>query len=225
MTNDKYNMDIGYYNIFMTFIKCVKSNDDRIHIYNIYSSKIKDNKIKILMKGFVNTNNNNYCIGVREFINLISKFNKFKYRDDVHELVSYIFKRTVDQIQRNTVIKIIGYMSPKKLNVENKIISVNGNNYIEKACPHCNKKVKSTKNTTYIICGYSDTGFDWEGCGRDWCFRCGLKLCKSWYVNELFVHNNRFHDDKCCKLCAYKNNENYKDTYCKCKKIYVNHRI
>ena len=49
-------------------------------------------------------------------------------------------------------------------------------------CPHCMHVNIINERTTYSICGYNDImiGYDWEGCGRDWCVTCGKKLCKKW---------------------------------------------
>lgn len=89
-----------------------------------------------------------------------------------------------------------------------------------KKCPHCYKLVESQIDTEYIICGYSEKGYNWEGCGNDWCFKCGKKLCKNWFTNELFNISNRYHDSKCCYKHSIKQNNNY-DDYCKCTNLQV----
>jgi len=211
--------DEYYYYIFSLFIKSLNSNEDREQIFNLYSPKIRDENLRLIMSKFVVNNMRNFAIGVVEFMDILTKFKNYKYRDDVRDLVSYIFKRTVDPVQRDTIIRIVGNMPPKSLNT-----NVITNNIIERECPHCSKKVKSDASTTYVICGYSETGLDWQGCARDWCFRCGKKLCKSWYVNELFVSNNRYHDERCCRQYAEKNGLD-PETFCCCSKIYVNHRV
>ena len=77
----------------------------------------------------------------------------------------------------------------------------------------------------YIICGYSSNrGFDWKGCGNDWCFLCGKKLCKSWNVDRLYSKINRFHDDRCCKIHSLKTNSNYLTDYCQCNNFYVSRK-
>jgi len=94
-----------------------------------------------------------------------------------------------------------------------------------KCCPHCQKMTKANKDTTYVVCGYTDKGYDWEGCQKDWCFRCGKKLCKNWYADDLCSEQNRYHNRRCCKLQAYKNHESYAQNYCDCDKMHVNHII
>lgn len=91
-------------------------------------------------------------------------------------------------------------------------------NHITKHCPHCDNSCKGTIETAYIICGYDDhlNGFNWKGCGRDWCFVCGKKLCKQWNENELYTDEQRNHNKECCKRIAKKNNENYEENYCQC---------
>ena len=64
-----------------------------------------------------------------------------------------------------------------------------------------------------------------NGCGKDWCFRCGKKLCKSWFVDDLFNPENCFHTIKCCMLDAELKEENYYKTYCRCSTIHVEHNI
>ena len=44
-------------------------------------------------------------------------------------------------------------------------------------------------NIEYVICGYinSNKGYDWNGCGKDWCAKCNKMLCKSWDLNQLWA--------------------------------------
>ena len=212
-------LDNKKYKEYRLLINSVTSNDDIEYIYNLYSKQIKNPYIKYLMKSYTNSFYNNYSIGIREFMNILDKFKDFKYRDDARDLIRTIFKRTINETQRNTIIRIIGRLPPKTIAVT----KISGKK-THKKCPHCQKFTESTIDSTYVICGYTERGFDLDGCGKDWCFRCGKKLCKSWYVHELFIHDNRYHNDKCCKLAAYRNNENRK-MYCRCKNIYINHRI
>lgn len=95
--------------------------------------------------------------------------------------------------------------------------------YIRKSCPNCSFKYIGNGLTTYVICGLEDekNGFNWDGCGKDWCFKCEKKLCKSWTNDKLFLSINRYHDANCCRMYAELNNEDY-NNYCKCKNIYVN---
>ena len=50
-------------------------------------------------------------------------------------------------------------------------------------------------DTDYAICGYNEEtneGYDWNGCGCDWCFKCGKILCKKWQANDLFILTNTY---------------------------------
>ena len=91
-------------------------------------------------------------------------------------------------------------------------------NYLSKNCPHCSNNCKGSIDTTYIICDYDDplVGFKWNGCGKDWCFFCGKKLCKQWNEDKLYNDENRIHNKECCKKMAKKNGENYEEQYCQC---------
>ena len=69
-------------------------------------------------------------------------------------------------------------------------------------CPHCNNKNYGSIGSPYMICGYTPRGFDWKGCGKDWCFRCEKLLCKKWEINSLHFELNRIHTDECCSKHA-----------------------
>ena len=166
------------------------------------------------MNSYKDSFHNNYSIGTKEFMDILNKFNKFQYRDDARDLIRKIFKRTINETQRNTIIRIIGSLPPKTITVP----KLSGKK-VHKKCPHCQKQTELNIDSTYVICGYTDKGFDLDGCGKDWCFRCEKKLCKSWYVHELFIHDNQYHNDKCCKLMAYKKNESRKKYNAKYKKM------
>lgn len=149
-------------------------------------------------------------------------FNKFKiyldiidfiyYQNDASLIMEDIELNYNDSTQINTLKKIIRNKPMKSSNHGKKIII----NY--KNCPHCGLKNIGKSDTTYIICGYSSNkGFDWKGCGHDWCFSCGKKLCKTWTNNMLFNPQNRFHDEKCCKHYAQSIGDQYPDNYCICQ--------
>ena len=213
------------YKILSVSMTC---KDDIQQLIDIYASKINSKALVRILDNDICSHRNNYTIGVDEFMNLLDKLGNYIYRDDARGLVEKIFKRTVDLIQRNSVIRIISRKPPKSNIISNKTINSKHRHHadmIDKNCPHCGKSSKQSSSSTYVICGYNDRGFDWVGCGNDWCFRCGKKLCKTWYNNDLFIKTNRFHNEKCCKVMAYKNNESYNKLYCKCSKIYINHRI
>ncbi|ARF10303.1 hypothetical protein Hokovirus_1_182 [Hokovirus HKV1] len=111
----------------------------------------------------------------------------------------------LDQIQINTLDRIF----------KTKNIEINFSNDIHKlvkCCPHCNYPTYGLATTKKIICDYNN------GCGNDWCFDCGKKLCKNWSKNSLYNPNNNFHNNGCCKLAAKKSGEDYYENYCLCYK-------
>ena len=205
------------YNLFTEFRdKLLKSTDysESEDILNEYSKKT-DNKIeKNLIKSFRNRNNNlkTNKIDYKKFCNYLN-FIDTAHNDDVLELYKKVIDM-VDQSQINTLKRII---KNKKMNHKYTSSYKNTNITLYKSCPHCENISFDNKNATYIICGYNTKrGFDWKGCGWDWCFRCGKKLCKSWDLNKLFNIQNRFHNNECCRNHANKLKENYSEEYCQC---------
>jgi hypothetical protein len=141
------------------------------------------------------------------YLNILSMLTQY---NDAETLINDLQKNVTDIVQLNTFKRLL----------RNKSNNYNKNNNA-KHCPHCNQLNFNETNTSYIICGYSNRGYDWKGCGRDWCFACGKKLCKSWNHNLLFNKLNRHHDSKCCKNNAHNNGEDYENKYCMCKNDYV----
>ena len=151
---------------------------------------------------------------------VLYKLDKIKYRDECRKHIKDIFDHTDDDIQKISIMRIISTKPPKNVNsntINKKSIKLSKN------CPHCEKTYTTYDHITYCICGYNEKGYDWDGCTRDWCFRCGKKLCKSWDKNQLFNTNNRYHNS-CCKLSAIKNKESISN-YCSCSKAHVEHKI
>ena len=143
------------------------------------------------------------------YLNMISSL---YYKEDALLILADIETMTLDKSQVHTLRKIIQRKPDKPLNLSSMVSCT-------KPCPHCGKSNSGSNCQKYIICGYTLRGFNWEGCGKDWCFKCGKKLCKSWDKNELYNLNNRQHNGKCCKHHAQKNNNKYPDDYCMCDKL------
>jgi hypothetical protein len=133
------------------------------------------------------------------YINIVENI---KYKDDTDDLIEDMQKYTCDVAQINTIRRII-FNKPTKYNC---LIDVKNNlkTKMSKNCPHCYQIHHGDSDLEYVICGYTNKGFDWKGCGYDWCFQCGKKLCK------------------CCKFHAVKTNGIYPDDYCTCTNNYVN---
>ena len=153
------------------------------------------------------------------------------YRNDALHIFDDIQKNITDVAQLNVLKRMINLKHLKKIN--NIMESIGKNNYevnnnnsyscsSSKKCPHCSKLLFKNDKNSYVICGYTSKGFDWKGCGRDWCFDCGKKLCKKWSLDMLFNRLNRYHDSKCCKYYAMKTDDSYQGNFCMCASENVN---
>lgn len=147
----------------------------------------------------------------------IDKFNVYLnivdnmyYSNDAKIVINDLVALQIDDIQVATLNRLI---KNKPLR-ENIIYNVTNT----KSCPHCGHENNSPVSGKYIICGYTLMGYDWMGCGRDWCFDCGKKLCKKWLDDMLHNKTNRVHDNKCCKYYAHRNNMSYTNSFCQCDK-------
>lgn len=219
--------DQHYYNIFLNFSKALNNISDIKHLFDVYSGKVKNKMLIKIMESMVRKKAI-LSIGFEDFVDILELINKCSYRDDAKNMVIETLKRTADISQRNSLIRIFNskpirphIVSMKEFRDSTK----SSDEMIEKPCPHCGKKKTLDKDATYAICGYDRNGFDWDGCQHDWCFRCGKKLCKSWHIDQLFNSNNRYHNERCCKSYAYKQGQHYKEYYCQCSKVYVDHKL
>lgn len=142
-------------------------------------------------------------------------------RDDALALISKLSDKTLDDVYKKTLERIAYRKNYKKL--EAKRIDTTPN--VSKKCPHCGHVLNMTENTQYVICGYHNpnVGYDWNGCGRDWCFQCEKKLCKRWEVDALHLRINRHHDGDCCEKHAQDNGNKYPDDYCQCNNMNILH--
>lgn len=187
------------YELIKKMITGCKTKMDAINLGN--ELKLIHNKIFL---NIINSYefNNDYADN-KNFMHLLDECNKCDYIEDIKFLLMNYDKK-IDDIQLKTIDYIINSKEHKLTNTT----------FIEKHCPHCNNKVLRDVRTTYIVCGYpSDNTF--SGCGRDWCFKCGKKLCKKWESDQLYIETNQFHDGECCKTYAEQNSLNYED-FCKC---------
>ncbi len=150
---------------------------------------------------------NTIQIEFNKFIEYLDILDKFEYKNEAYKFINSIVNQTNDDAQLST-FKII--MNNK---LQDNIIKQNK----KCICPHCNKKNNINNGDDYVICGYTNKGFDWYGCGKDFCNICSKKLCKQWGTDTLFNKYNRVHTDKCCKKHAIKIGEDYLKEYCQCK--------
>ena len=190
-----------------------------IDIYNDYVTKTNDSTTHKLMKSIIDENKYKKKMSRDELFRLIDKINGIQFRDDCIDILNNIFLYTHDNAQINTVKRIINMkqMKPDLVPLSNLRSIQKKEKEVSKPCPHCGMMKTDSADAVYVICGYGTKGFDWKGCGFDWCFDCGKKLCKCWNVNLLYNLKNRFHNNKCCKGHALKTGSNYPDEYCQCR--------
>lgn len=181
---------------------------------------IVDNDKKQLLLGIIDGKNNEISFDFKTMENIIMRLNKYKWREDILENIPEIMNKTNNLAQISTFTRIANMKDIKPVDIpERKIIK---RDLLEtKKCPHCDHICKESILTEYVICGYGVYGFDWNGCGKDWCFKCGKILCKSWEHDMLFIEENRIHDNQCCKKHAMATNKDYLDDYCHCSNNFV----
>jgi hypothetical protein len=203
-------------NIYETFdkfkihLKDITIYSKAIDAYNNFSSEASDNKEYKLIESMLNENNYRKKIDDKQFYNLIISANNTEHKEDLDIIVNEIKENTDDLIQLDTITRLVNTRSLKYNNIKFQ------KRFIAKKCPHCDMSTDCSSDTYYIICGCGKQGFDWKGCGYDWCFNCEKKLCKSWTQNHLFNTVNRHHDDKCCKKHALETDGDYFSDYCQC---------
>ena len=211
------NNNKNKYNEFDNILSGCKTIVDAYYFGDIY---IKSNpEMNTLVKSMINGKKYDKSINFSNMITCINSINKYVYKDEIMEIADNYMKQTNDIIQLKTIKR---FLSKKQ-------IRKNITNYPHvKKCPHCNYKETNINNhkLSYVICGYinENKGYDWVGCGKDWCYTCCKKLCKNWSDDKLYELSNRFHDCNCCLYKASVNNENYLDTYCQCSNKYVDRK-
>ncbi|AYV78249.1 MAG: hypothetical protein Edafosvirus7_41 [Edafosvirus sp.] len=151
----------------------------------------------------------------KKMIEILKELDECKYREDTKEIVDNFLKKITDITQIKTIMKIV-HSKPMMPHITQKQMKEKVQELITKKCPHCGHKCSLSKDNDYVVCGYLDNGYDWKGCTKDWCFKCGKMLCKSWENDQLFLSINRVHDEKCCKKHANGSGKKYPDDYCQC---------
>jgi hypothetical protein len=163
-------------------------------IYNKYNAEMKS-----LVSSMINGKRYEQVIDLKTMSSTLETLNNCVYREDAEEIIA-----------KNKQMRPVN--KPKvDPPVEKKIC-------VTKNCPHCSRECKNDINVEYTICGYNDphVGYDLQGCTKDWCFKCGKMLCKSWGSDELFLPMNRYHNSECCKIHAKENSKQYLEEYCQC---------
>lgn len=227
MNKYNYNKDISYFNIFKDLFNKNSHYQDIIDTYNKIKVNIDDINERRLIESLVNNDDGlSKYIPYNKFLKYLSDLNAIQFRNDTDTLKDIILCQTQDKSQINAVERIISRKpykpTFKKLkdirnnNNDNDIEYVKKNKSIAKNCPHCGRKCIRDKNASYVICGYTKLGYDWKGCGKDWCFKCNKILCKNWHIDHLYDTKNRIHTTKCCNEHSIKFNKKYPDDYCLC---------
>lgn len=215
------------YNEFKHILLGCKNSLDANYFADAYIKK--NPEVRKLIIGMVNGKKYTCCKDFRLMQKIMKECNNCEYYEDAINVIKEYFpnkEKDTNNVQYRTLMRIAE--SKKHINFnENSAKTLfmrkNKPGIITKNCPHCSKPYTGNNETTYVICGYHDTqyGYDWKGCGNDWCFSCGKMLCKSWDENKLFVEPNRIHNGECCKRHAQTHKKIYMEDYCHCNNKYV----
>jgi len=223
------------YNQFKNILSGCRTIPDAYHFTELYSNIYPN--MKDIYYSMTNGKRYHKIFDFKSMIDLLNDINRCNTYEEAIDKYNNAIKKTDDIIQNKTLARLLSSKphsvitsnTHNLLNLPIKSMSQYNNKYhmVKKNCPHCNHECEANKNTTYIICGYADIhiGYDWEGCGHDWCFSCGKKLCKKWDGNKLFVEQNKKHDAFCCKHHADKHNVEYEKYYCMCDNEFVDRKI
>lgn len=213
-------IDKNKYNEFTDILSGCRTILDAYHFAEKYGKS--NPEMKVLISSMINGKRYEQVLDFKTMKSAMELIDSVDYKDDAEEIIERYEKMSTDIVQiralkriaKNKLLRPLGKPKSGMTNIE-----INEEDQmIIKKCPHCTHDCKSNLNTDYIICGYTDPhkGYDWNGCGKDWCFKCGKMLCKTWEPNKLYIELNRCHDNECCKSHAKQNNKQYPEDYCQC---------
>lgn len=191
--------------------------------YLILDTCILNENEKLMILQLINLKKQDKCFDYITMKSILKEIEEIQFRDDAQIYANNFIEKTDDIVQIKTITRLINNKSPKPQEIyrldwkDQYNIGDYVEQKIEKKCPHCNHINRARKSTGYIICGYGDNGYDWEGCGKDWCFKCNKILCKTWDIDMLFIEKNRIHDNECCKRHAVIHNMKWPENYCHCR--------
>jgi len=213
----KQNIQQNKINEYKNIIINSKTYNDSLQNYESIKKVCGDKNINKLLDSYINQKRYYKSMDNDKFFLYLNIIDGIYFKNDAEEILTDIKTQTENIAQINTLERLINKKPPKLLSIlpENKIVT--------KYCPHCNNKATYSSDIIYVVCGYTVRGYDWKGCGRDWCFQCNKRLCKSWNIDMLYNIYNRKHTIKCCKTNAQKLNLNYKNDYCQCNNKFVQH--
>jgi len=196
--------------------KIIQAHDyqDAKSIVEIALAMTSNNIEKKIINSLIFQSRYNKKMELEKFMLYMDILVNMKYYNDAQLIIGDIEMHINDNVQLNTLKRIIK-------NKPNRNIGYNEDIIKYKDCPHCGRRRHGSDDICYVICGYTNRGYDWKGCGKDWCFKCGKKLCKNWNLDMLFNKINRIHDGKCCKAHANKYRIAYDGNYCECSNEFV----
>jgi hypothetical protein len=188
---------------------------DAMHFGNQYIEKYPH--MKSLILSYMNGKRYRDIVDIKTKQNALNDVIMCETQDEALAVLSKHIEKTTDDVYRKTLERIAYKKYYRKTDRKQKNIQHN----ISKKCPHCSHIVNMPDTTQYIICGYTNPviGYDWNGCGGDWCFQCNKMLCKKWEIDNLHLEMNRHHDDECCASHAKANGYRFPDDYCQCNNI------
>lgn len=207
------------FNWFFDKICNIKDYSKAVKMYEIYQFDILDDLQRQLARSLIYKSRFCRKVPPHDFKSYIDYAARINDPVKAQELINEIHNLTEDPAQINTMLRILrkkvpfsdlSFILPKDYRAQE----------IIKKCPHCGTPRVDNANTDYVICGYGDNkrGYDWKGCGHDWCFQCGKKLCKMWNKDKLNIQFNQYHDDRCCRNYALIKGADYDDDFCHCYK-------
>jgi hypothetical protein len=213
-------IDEDKYREFKYIISGCRTLFDAIYFGDLYTKRHPE--MKELVNNIINGKRYEKILCFKNMKMLSEKILEEKYREDAEDLINYNAIDKTDLTQIKTLMRLARNKPSKPYEIK----KINPK-LIDKRCPHCSKINTYDMNKSYIICGYTDdhVGYDWHGCGKDWCFKCDKMLCKTWDKNSLFITANRYHNSECCKKHAKENNKNYIEEYCQCNNTNVNREV
>lgn len=174
--------------------------------------------MKSMITSYMNGRSYKDVVDIKTKQNFMRDTDNFMSRDEALHFSSKLTEKTTDDIYKKTLERIVNSKTFKKREFKKDTVK-----YINKECPHCSHILSMPESTQYVICGYHNPnqGYDWIGCGKDWCFQCEKILCKRWEMNSLCLQMNRYHNDECCSKHAKETGHKYPDDYCQCNNINI----
>ena len=204
------------YNEFKHILSGCRTCLDAYYFGDLY---IKRNpEMKDIVMSMINGKRYDNIMDCKTMIDFMETINKCTYQDEAEKFIDITSTKQFDPAQSKTLKRIANSKQLRNISFKSIKPNIIKLNMTIKECPHCGHNCIGDNKTKYIICGYSDTkkGYDLEGCGKEWCFKCGKILCKSWNEHKLFNENNRIHNNVCCKEHSIIHNKIYPNDYCQC---------